>query len=144
MPRFGSYFINPLISVMGGGPPYLQHQIIELLRKVSVTIYIAFSQIGPLLAPPQAQSQMASEEQMLEKNLQRMEESVRMADKEAERLMALEIAPFVGDNKAVGEVQGKVKEWLVQNTVRSDPMVRDALGNVLRKRRESVPAGVRK
>lgn len=143
MPKFASHFINPLITTMSGQPPYLQFQLIELLRKLSVTLYIAFSQIGPLLAPSEAAIKMLSESEQLERNLGLVEQSVKMADKEAERLMAMEMAPFVGDGKAVREVQGRVKEWLVQNTVRSDPMVRDALGNVLRRKRENAPAGAR-
>lgn len=143
MPKFASHFINPLITTMSGQPPYLQFQLIELLRKLSVTLYIAFSQIGPLLSPPQTQLQMLSESEQLDKTLNLVEQSVHLADKEAERLMAMEMAPFVGDGKAVREVQGRVKEWLVQNTVRSDPMVRDALGNVLRRKREGVPSGAR-
>ena len=56
--------------------------------------------------------------------------------------MGMEMSPFVGDQAALKVVQGKVKEWLVQNTIRNDPMVRDALGNELQKRRVA-PAGAR-
>ena len=86
---------------------------------------------------------MQSEEKLLDIHLNGLEESVGFADKEAERLMAMEMAPYVGDPRAVKEVQARVKEWLVQNTVRSDPMVRDALGNVLKRRRADAPAGAR-
>lgn len=143
MPKFASHFINPLIRTLSSQPPYLQFQLIELLRKLSVTLYIAFSQIGPLLAPVEASQRMQSEEKLLDIHLNGLEKSVRFADKEAERLMAMEMAPYVGDPRVVKEVQGRVKEWLVQNTVRSDPMVRDALGNVLKRRRADAPAGAR-
>ncbi len=57
--------------------------------------------------------------------------------------MGMEMSPFVGDNEALMEVKGKVKEWLVQNTIRADPEVRDALGNLLKRRRTDAPAGAR-
>ena len=53
------------------------------------------------------------------------------------------MSPFVGDEQALNDVKGKVKEWLVQNTIRNDPEVRDAMGNLLRKRRANVPAGAK-
>ena len=62
---------------------------------------------------------------------------------EATRLMGMEMSPFVGDNEALRDVKGKVKEWLVQNTIRSDPEVRDALGTLLKRRRTDAPAGAR-
>lgn len=67
----------------------------------------------------------------------------KAADVEATRLMGMEMSPFMGDAAALKDVKGKVKEWLVQNTIRSDPMVRDAIGNELRKRRVDAPAGAR-
>jgi hypothetical protein len=50
---------------------------------------------------------------------------------------------MAGDDAAVGELKGKVKEWLVQNTIRADPEVRDAVGKALGKRRVGAPAGAR-
>ena len=41
------------------------------------------------------------------------------------------MAPFAGDEAAVKELRGRVREWLVQNTIRADPEVRDAMGRVL-------------
>ncbi|KAJ2994663.1 hypothetical protein NUW58_g1489 [Xylaria curta] len=53
------------------------------------------------------------------------------------------MAPFAGDPEAVTDMRSKLKEWLVQNTIRADPMVRDALGRSLQKRRVDAPAGAR-
>ena len=53
------------------------------------------------------------------------------------------MAPFVGDEKGVKEVQSRIKEWLVQNTIRADPEVRDAMGRVMGRRRDGAPAGAR-
>jgi len=142
-PSLSAKFINPLVTTLSGQPPYLPFQLIEILRKCAVTLYIAFSQIGPLLAQPQASIMMGDPEQMLQQQIERLDQTARAADVEATRLIAMEMAPFIGDRDAIGGVQSKVKEWLVQNTIRSDPMVRDALGNVLRKRRTDAPVGAR-
>ena len=56
-------------------------------------------------------------------------------DGEASRLLQLEMTPLVGDEQGLGELRGKVKEWLVTNTIRADPEVRDAMGRALVRRR---------
>ncbi|EHL03690.1 hypothetical protein M7I_0336 [Glarea lozoyensis 74030] len=53
--------------------------------------------------------------------LQRLEATAQAADTEATRLMTMEMSPFAGDPGALNDVKGKVKEWLVQNTIRNDP-----------------------
>ena len=53
------------------------------------------------------------------------------------------MAPFAGDEEMLASLKGKIKEWLVQNTIRADPMVRDALGRSLQKRRVDAPAGAK-
>lgn len=53
------------------------------------------------------------------------------------------MAPVAGDEQGVKELRGKVKEWLVQNTIRNDPEVRDAMGRALGKRRVGAPVGAR-
>lgn len=62
---------------------------------------------------------------------------------EATRLLALDMAPFVGDEDAVNELRGRVREWLVTNTIRADPEVRDAMGRALGKRRTGAPVGAK-
>lgn len=75
--------------------------------------------------------------------LTRLEQLAQSADAEATRLLALEMAPFVGDEPGVKELRGRVREWLVTNTIRADPEVRDAMGRVLEKRRVGAPPGAR-
>jgi hypothetical protein len=141
-PPISTNILNPLLTTFTRHPPYLPFQLIQLARKMSITLYIAFSQIGPLLQPP-SQNTNANLEVALKQQLDRLEATVKAADVEATRLMGMEMSPFVGDAGALKDVKGKVKEWLVQNTIRSDPMVRDAIGNELRKRRMDAPAGAR-
>ncbi|KAK3945996.1 hypothetical protein QBC46DRAFT_370539 [Diplogelasinospora grovesii] len=153
-PIFDS-IINPVLGGLPDGwarPPYLPFQAIALARKLCLTLYIAFSQIGPLLSTGGGQEgvqkkKKGSEEQLLRQGLERLEMAARSVDSDAERLLGLEMAPFVGgegeEQQMQNTVMNKVKEWLVNNTIRSDPMVRDAVGTALRKRRVDAPAGAR-
>jgi hypothetical protein len=140
-PTIASKVINPLLTTFTKHPPYLPFQLISLARKLSITLYIAFSQIGPLLQPPTAAD--TTPEAALSTQLQRLEATAKSADVETTRLMGMEMSPFAGDVEALKDMKGKVKEWLVQNTIRNDPEVRDAMGNLLKKRRVDAPAGAR-
>jgi len=141
--------VNPLLVRFAvDHPPYLPFQAIALARKLSVTLYVAFSQIGPLIAAGNQASRDAGpspgeEEAALRQGLQRLEMLSKGLDSDATRLLEMEMAPYAGDPEAVGMMKGKVKEWLVQNTIRADPMVRDALGRSFQKRRIDAPAGAR-
>ncbi|KAK3988302.1 chaperone protein DnaJ [Cladorrhinum sp. PSN332] len=142
--------INPVITTVGGTRgPYLQFQAVTLAKKLCVTIYLAFSQIGPLLAADTSSGNIvvakegASEEQALRQGLERLEAAAKRLDIDATNLLQLEMAPFAGDREAVESTWAKVREWLVHNTIRSDPMVRDAMGRSMAKRRMDAPAGAR-
>ncbi|OTB09105.1 hypothetical protein M426DRAFT_316398 [Hypoxylon sp. CI-4A] len=145
-PRFLANAINPLLTTFTTHPPYLPFQAITLARKLSITLYIAFSQIGPLLLqPPERRGTKpgeASEKQLLQ-NLDQLEQTARGLDMDMVRLTELEMAPFAGDAEVIGSMRSKLKEWLVQNTIRADPMVKGALGRSMQKRRVDAPAGAK-
>lgn len=142
-PPIAAKFINPIVTTFTNHPPYLPFQLIQLARKMSITLFVAFSKIGPLLQAPSAVPQSSDPETALRLQLDRLDATAKATDVEATRLMGLEMTPFVGDEQALNGVKGKVKDWLVQNTIRNDPEVRDAVGNVLKRRRVDVPAGAR-
>lgn len=138
--------INAVLVRVTAHPPYVPFQIISLARKLTITIYIALSQIGPLISMHFTTEQYAAvqdDDKALRQGLDRLEALTKQLDGDTERLMVMEMAPFKGDPEAATYLQGKIKEWLVQNTIRADPMVRDALGNSFRKRRINAPAGAR-
>ncbi|KAI1502808.1 membrane associated DnaJ chaperone-like protein [Biscogniauxia marginata] len=157
-PRFVAAVLNPFLARFTSHPPYLPFQVVGLARKLCVTVYIAFSQIGPLLQQGQQKKggaggedargeggsgSAADNDKLLLQNLDRLEQTARAMDVDATRLMELEMAPFAGDPEVLGSMRSKLKEWLVQNTIRADPMVRDALGRSFQKRRLDAPAGAR-
>lgn len=109
---------------------------------MTITFFIALSQLSPLFAnstAPNTSSASASDEQ----RLARLENLAQANEIEAERLLALEMAPFVGDEEGQKNLRGKIREWLVQNTIRADPEVRDAIGRSLQRRRVGAPVGAR-
>lgn len=151
--------VNPLLGLIpgnGGGQfqqtqHYLPFQAIALARKLSVTIAIGVSQIGPMLAADTSSGQIVvgggkrggDDEKLLREGLDRLEMTARGLDSDTSRLLEVEMAPFAGDEEMLASMKGKIKEWLVQNTIRADPMVRDALGRSLQKRRVDAPAGAK-
>ncbi|KAF4507896.1 hypothetical protein G6O67_004347 [Ophiocordyceps sinensis] len=136
---------NVVVTRLTSHAPYLPFQAIELARKLTITVYIGLSQIGPLLVQQTSARNRAAhgEDKALDQGLERLESVVNQLDTETSRLVAMEMAPFKGDAAAVSNLRGKMREWLVQNTLRSDPMVRDALGVSFRKRRIDAPAGAK-
>ena len=138
--------INAVITRISSHPPFLPFQIITLARKLTITVYIALSQLGPLLAMHLNQGQqqaVGDDEKTVRQGLERLEAISRQLETDAGRLMDMEMAPYKGDAEAAANLQGKMKEWLVQNTIRADPMVRDALGRSFRKRRVDAPSGAK-
>ncbi|CAK7228397.1 hypothetical protein SBRCBS47491_006890 [Sporothrix bragantina] len=156
-PRLLTDVLNPLFALLAPQHgPYLPFQAIQLARKLSITTYIGFSQIGPMLGADTRSGQivMANSEDSastakggapdpaLVAALERLEATSQSLDQDATRLLEMEMAPFVGQEEVLSNVRGKIKEWLVQNTIRADPMVRDAVGRSLQRRRDA-PAGAR-
>jgi len=96
-----------------------------------------------MLLSPEAARLQGDPDLVLRKQLDRLDQTANLADVEATRLVDMERAPFAGDPHVMKEVQGKIKEWLVQNTIRNDPEVKDALGKLFKRRRVDAPAGAR-
>lgn len=143
-PRFVQ-LLNTVVTTVTSLPPYLPFQIITLARKVTITVYIALSQLGPLLAMQWGTpgGAVGDEDKALRQGLERLEGMSKQLEGDVGRLMEMEMAPFRGDNEATSNLGGKMREWLVQNTIRADPMVRDAVGTSFRKRRIDTPAGAK-
>jgi hypothetical protein len=135
--------LNALFGLFGH-PPFLPFQVISLARRLCLTLYVAFSQLGPLLFPPAAQIVAADAgERAVLQVLESAKGVVADLDGALVRSLETELSPFKGDDEAAALVQRKIKEFLVQNTIRADPMVKDAMGNSIRKRRVDAPAGAR-
>lgn len=139
-------FVNGVLARVTDLPPYLPFELVHLARKITLTVYIALSQIGPIILAqlnPEAEKLVEDEDKALREGVLRLEGMARQMDADAARLIDMELTPFKGDEELAGKLRGKMREWLINNTIRSDPMVKDALGNSLRKRRVDAPAGAK-
>ena len=123
----------------------LQFQVLILARKIALSLFIAASQLGSFFqhATPAPASASGIPSVLESQQLTRLEQLAQVLEVEASRLLALDMSPFVGDEAGVKELRGRVREWLVTNTIRSDPEVRDAMGRVLAKKRVGAPPGAR-
>ena len=137
-PAILTHVVNPFLIATKFRQPYLPFQMLNILRKVAITFFIALSQLGPILQGPAAaqDSDIVSAQQ-----LDRLDVLAKTADQEVTRLMGLELSPFVGEQSGMRELRSSLKEWLVQNTIRNDPEVKAAINRVLdRRRQEGGPA----
>lgn len=139
VPLLLTRFINPLLTTFTSRSPYLPFQALSLARKLTLTFFIALSQIGPLLSAPL--TPQGDGKTIQAQQLDRLDVNLRAADQEVTRLLGLELTPFAAEPAAMGELRSSMRRWLVDNTVRSNPEVRTAIGRVLERRRAGAPAG---
>jgi hypothetical protein len=66
---------------------------------------------------------------------------VAEGNKNAYGLLDLESIPYHGNEKAKGELREAMKKHMVQNVVHSEREVRNAMGEVMARRRTGVPHG---
>ncbi|KAI5367457.1 Putative DnaJ domain, Chaperone J-domain superfamily [Septoria linicola] len=126
--------VNPILATTGFRQPYLPFQLVTLLRKLTVTFFIAMSQLGPLLQDPK-QAAIADGPGVPAQVLDRVDAIANATESEISRLMALELTPFAQDPSTGRELRASLKEWLVQNTIRNDPEVKMAIQRVFDQRR---------
>lgn len=138
-PETLSKLINPFLVATNLRPPYLPFQMLELLRKISVTFFIAMSQLGPLLNGPQQAA--TNDGAVTSQQIDQLEALSKAADQEITRLMGLELAPFASEDLAMKPLRGGLKEWLIQNTIRNNPDVKAAMNGVFERRRMEGHAG---
>ena len=135
--------INPVLENLSWRPPLLPFQMLTLARKATFTLFIAFSQLSGLVQKPTSSQPNGNGGMNDLQQLSRLEQIAKQNEADAGRLLALDMAPFAGDEQGANELKGRMREWLVNNTIRADPEVRDAMGRALGKRRVGAPHGAR-
>ena len=133
---------NPALSAVSGHPPLLPFQLLILARKATFTLFIALSQLGNLFPQPPTSSSSGFSA-LDQQQLVRLEGIAKANEAEVGRLLGMDMAPFAGDEQGTKELRGRVREWLVNNTIRNDPEVRDAVSRAMAKRRTGAPSGAR-
>jgi hypothetical protein len=119
--------------------PYLQFQLIALLRKLTLTFFIALSQLEPLLRDPQKQNLDETGPMVMAQRLTIVDALTNAAETELGRLLSMELMPFAGEQSAAKVLRSSLKEWLVQNTIRNDPAVKAAAAKVMEEKRVASP-----
>jgi hypothetical protein len=110
-----------------------------LARKIVLTSFIAFSQLGPVIMPPKS----AASGPDLNETLERLHYISTVAEMESKKLLVQEVLPFADDAAAMKGLERRMGEWMVQQRVRNDPEVMNAMGQVLAKKRANAPHGAK-
>lgn len=133
---FLSKLINPILALTRH-PALLPFQLLILARKVAFTVFIAASQLAPLFQSQELVSPSTSGVPSVDESRQLMllEQLASTSEAEVSRLLALDMTPFLGDEAGLKELSGKMKDWLVTNTIRSDVEVRDAINRAFAARK---------
>lgn len=121
------------ISVDQPGLYLLPFQILTLARRASVTLHIFISQISP--PEPKASSASAGLKPRTVQQLGQLQQLSRVTDAEATRLLQLGFAPYRGDKESVAALRRGMKEGLVLGAVRQSPEVKEAIQQVIEKRK---------
>jgi hypothetical protein len=130
----------PVLPEIPFAKPLLAFEIATLARKIVLTAFIAFQQIGPLLLQEKSEG---SAMKVLEERLGRLMALASFVETEAALVQHTEIVPFEQDPQALKQVERGIGDWLVELQVRNDPELKDALGNALQRRRQGAPAGAK-
>jgi hypothetical protein len=131
-------FVNPILIATNARSPYLPFQILELLRKIAVTFFIAMAQLGPLVKGPQPVAASGGSV-VTAQQVDRLEALSRATDQEITKLMGLELAPFASEDSSMGALRGSLKEWLIHNTIQNNSDVKGAMNDVFARRRGEGP-----
>lgn len=107
----------------------LPFQILIVARRLSMSLNIFISQ----LAPPSAQAKADPAQQVLQQVAHLTQAAVRV-DSEASDLLQVQMAPFRGDATDIRALRDGMRDGLINNAVRADPGVRQAIDEAFERR----------
>lgn len=137
--------LNPILTTLTNHPPFLPFQLLILGRKLIVTLFIAFAQLGPLLRPspttvPSSVGGDASSTANVEiarlRHVDRLHQLSKSTEAEATHLLGLEMNPFAMDQQALRELRASIRDWLVQSKIKSHPDIVNAVQSAMARRAE--------
>ncbi|KAI5785950.1 DnaJ domain-containing protein [Geopyxis carbonaria] len=147
--RFFTFFALLIVEITVITRPYtlftwlplpktlLPFEQLILARKVVLTSFIAFSQLGPMLRTDH--SRIADSPDVLQNKLEIIFQAAGFTDNEANKALVQEYMPFDQDKNTLKYVETKMGEWMLEQAVRNDPEVRDAIGKAIARKRFDVP-----
>lgn len=143
------YVVNPTVGYWIPGAahaPYIPFQAIAIARQLSITLSIALNQVVPYLTADTSQGRVqikkrGSEDDKALQSFADLDRTLNSALQEANHMVQLESAPFVMPPELRETLRLKTRQWLVDNTIRNDPMTKDAIHRRIVRRRQDAPAG---
>ncbi|KAI4706207.1 hypothetical protein J4E89_008940 [Alternaria sp. Ai002NY15] len=142
-PTFLSKYLNPFVARTNLRPPYLPFQVVTILKKAAISLTQFLGLLMPLYRtdPQHAAKANDDTEDTRHKQLDRLSALVAESNKDANRLLELESVPYRDNERAKGELREALKKYMVQNVVHQEKEVRNAMGEVMMRRRTGVPHG---
>ena len=133
--------VNPLLQLLTNHPPLLPFQLLILGRRVILTLFIAFGQLGPLLSQSAADARRGAAPSMdsdvsRRRQLDRLDQLSRAAETEATQLLTLDMTPFAASARSLTDLKTGLKSSLVRNKIRSHPEVVSAMRVAMARRAE--------
>jgi len=142
-PTILSKYLNPLVASTQLRPAYLPFQIVTIIKKASISLTQFLALLMPLYrSDPQHPTKPTDDaEDARHKQLDRLSGLVAESNKDANRLLELESVPYRDNERAKSELREALKKYMVQNVVHQEKEVRNAMGEVMMRRRTGVPHG---
>ncbi|KAF1831609.1 hypothetical protein BDW02DRAFT_641359 [Decorospora gaudefroyi] len=142
-PAFLSNYLNPLITSSHIRPPYLPFQVIAIVKKASISLAQFLALLMPLYRIDPANPTKPTEDSLeaRHKQIDRLSMLVTENSKDANRLLELESIPYRDNEKAKSELREALKKYMVQNVVHQEKEVRNAMGEVMMRKRTGAPHG---
>ena len=142
-PALLSKYLNPLVTSTNVRPPYLPFQVISIMKKTAISLTQFLALLTPLyrIDPENASKPTNDTDESRHAQLDRLSQFVAESNKDANRLLELESVPYRDNEKAKSELREALKKYMVQNVVHQEKEVRNAMGEVMRRRRVGAPHG---
>jgi curved DNA-binding protein CbpA len=142
-PAFLSKYLNPFVASTNLRPAYLPFQIIAILKKASISLAQFLALLMPLyrIDPQHPSKSNDDTEDARHKQLDRLSALVAESNKDANRLLEMESVPYRDNEKAKSELREAMKKYMVNNVVHQEREVRNAMGQVMARKRVGVPHG---
>ncbi|CAA9967030.1 hypothetical protein PTNB73_09863 [Pyrenophora teres f. teres] len=142
-PAVLSKYLNPLVASTNLRPAYLPFQIVAIAKKASISLAQFLALLMPLY---RADSQNPAKptddsDETRHRQLDRLGGLVEEINKDANRLLELESIPYRDNERAKSELREALKKYMVQNVVHQEKEVRNAMGQVMMRKRTGVPHG---
>lgn len=136
-PTLLTTIVNPIIKAvsLGSHAPLLPFQFLIILRTLSISVNIAFNQLGPFYQT--AGNMHDASEADIQRMFQEQMVGLKYLVDQSRNLLSLELRPFLESNEG-GEAKARdaIKRWLVVNEVMKDDNYRRTLERAALRKRE--------